>query len=222
MQPVVVFTLAQIIWNCRCFGYYNILYNKFFHSSPGYLHRNTYQLPYFSYRGFSPVTTMCYQHSFYNWDKYLNHQRETSSNILCVCVDTALIGCCVITWSGSPPIRVEITVDWRTSHLQSIGGQDGANMWPQSALLSLHLLTGRCQPPFTEVRWPHPTVWLWSPWEILRSAKLPSSTDSARTLLTRWVCWRGGEERRGVINKTIRAAIARLCDNNPPTTKTWL
>ena len=31
------------------------------------------------------LTTECYQHSFYNWEKYLNHQRETSSNILCLC-----------------------------------------------------------------------------------------------------------------------------------------
>ena len=74
------------------------------------------------------LTAQSYQHSFYNWEKYLNHQRETSSNILGVCVDPVLIGCWAITWSDSPPIRVEITVDWRTSHLQSWGGRDRDNM----------------------------------------------------------------------------------------------
>ena len=138
---------------------------------------------------------MCYQHSFYNWDKYLNHQRETSSNIQSVCVDTLLIGCCVITWPGSPPIREEITVDWRTSHLQSRGGREGANMWPQSGLLRAQLTKG-CQPQSTEVRWPlpRPTVSPWSPWEMRRSAKLLSSPDSARTVLTRWeILWDGNK-----------------------------
>ena len=34
------------------------------------------------------LTTECYQHSFYNWEKYLNHQRETSSNTGCLCWHT--------------------------------------------------------------------------------------------------------------------------------------
>ena len=129
------------------------------------------------------LTTECYQHSFYNWEKYLNHQRETSSNILCVCVDTILIGCCVISWPGSPPIRAEITVDWRTSHLQSRGGRAGDNMWPQPE---------GCQAQCTEARWPPLpplALLLWSPWGMRRWGKPLSSTDSAQTLLTRWVCW---------------------------------
>ena len=45
----------------------------------------------------------------------------------------------------------------------------------------------RCQ--CTEARWPHHTVLLSSPWGMRRWGKPLSSTDSAQTLLTRWVCW---------------------------------
>ena len=84
--------------------------------------------------------------------------------------------------------------DWRSDSLQWTSGVSQSllragrgRMWTNTPTLQHSNKISRCQ--CTEARWPHHTVLLSSPWGMRRWAKPLSSTDSAQTLLTRWVCW---------------------------------